>query len=324
MPDFIQHPIDRVPDSGNLPPADNAPDLRNIRLDDWEDDAFRSSGVQVQVLRLDKIHQEISGNKWFKLKYFLKEAKRTNKHTLISFGGAYSNHLLALSAAAALNGMVSIGIIRGEEPAELSHTLLASKRFGMKLQFLSRADFLQKKNIRSDNNQEPPDSRTLWIPEGGSGLTGVRGAEEILSTLPVDSYSHICCAAGTGTSLAGIINSSNPQQHIIGVSVLKGTTGLNPLKISYIKNPAGLKNVTMIHDDHFGGYAKRNQLLFNSMNRVFANSGIPTDFVYTGKLFYSVLRLATAGHFPRGSRILVLHTGGLQGNRSLPSGSLDF
>jgi 1-aminocyclopropane-1-carboxylate deaminase len=300
------------------------PDLENISLDFWDHVAFRESDLQVEVLRLDKIHPEISGNKWFKLKYYLERARQENKHKLISFGGAYSNHLLALGAAARLNGFSSIGIIRGEEPGHLSHTLLALKECGMELRFLSRAEYTLKKKSAALNEWDDTETDALVIPEGGAGMEGVRGAGEILSRLSKNNYSHICCAAGTGATLAGIINCAAPDQQILGVSVLKGTRDHKPLNPAWIKNPAGKQNLQMIHDGHFGGYAKYTKPLIDFMNRTYAESGIPTDFVYTGKLFFSVARMAALRAFPAGSRILVIHSGGLQGNHSLPPGQLQF
>src|SRR5450755_2469646 len=192
---------------------------------------FRQHAICADVLRLDKIHPEISGNKWFKLKYHLEKAKFTNKNTLVSFGGAYSNHLLALAAAARINGFSSIGFIRGEEPTRLSHTLLATKEYGMALRFLSRPDYDQKKKSVLLNNwgekgivvQDEVGQASLLIPEGGAGMEGIRGAEEILSMVPLQRYTHICTAVGTGTTLAGLINSAGQDQKLIGVSVLKGT-----------------------------------------------------------------------------------------------------
>jgi 1-aminocyclopropane-1-carboxylate deaminase len=307
--------------------TDLRPDLKNISLDPWNHAVFRQNDLQVEVLRLDKIHPEISGNKWFKLKYYLEKAKFTNKNTLVSFGGAYSNHLLALAAAARINGFSSIGFIRGEEPTRLSHTLLATKEYGMALRFLSRPDYDQKKKSVLLNNWGEKGivgQASLLIPEGGAGMEGIRGAEEILSMVPLQRYTHICTAVGTGTTLAGLINSAGQDQKLIGVSVLKGTWDFEPIDISWIKNGAGFANVQMIHEDHFGGYAKYNASLLAFMNRIYAESGIPTDIVYTGKLFFSVIRLADMKLFPLGSRILVLHTGGLQGNRSLAPGLLGF
>lgn len=300
------------------------PSLNNISLDSWDHVSFHRHDLKTDVLRLDKIHPEISGNKWFKLKYYLEKAALAKKEKLISFGGAYSNHLLALASAARLYGFSSVGLIRGEEPVIWSPVLTALKDNGMELRFLTRAEYDKQKKSALLPDSFVFEQNSLLIPEGGAGRNGVRGAEEILQGFPLDDYTHICCAVGTGTTLAGIINSSGPKQKKIGVSVLKGTRDLEPLTVDWVKNPPDLDQVQMIHEDHFGGYAKFTTNLINFMNQTYATSGIPTDFVYTGKLFYSIVRMAGMNAFPTGSRILVLHTGGLSGNRSLTPGLLQF
>jgi 1-aminocyclopropane-1-carboxylate deaminase len=300
------------------------PDVKNISTDHWDHPDFRENKLEVDVLRLDKIHPEVSGNKWFKLKYYLEKARDERKQKLISFGGAYSNHLLALAVAAKMNGFSSIGFVRGEESVCISHTLSAAKKYDMELRFLSRAMYNEKKKSLTPGEWDETGSDMVLIPEGGAGPEGLRGAEEILSLVPLSGYSHICTATGTGTTLAGLANSAASHQKIIGVSVLKGTKDFEPMQVSWIKNKKVLENVQLIHSDHFGGYAKYTVSLLEFMNRTFMSSGIPTDFVYTGKLFYSVVRMAAAKMFLSGSRILVLHTGGLQGNHSLAPGLLQF
>ena len=304
--------------------TEQLPVLENISLDRWDHKVFQEKELQVDVLRLDKIHPEISGNKWFKLKYHLLRAKQENIKKLVSFGGAYSNHLIALAEACRLYGFSSSAFIRGEEPVNLSHTLKALQERGMELRFLSRGDYQEMKRFALSEAGKNAESHTLVIPEGGGGNEGILGAEEILSRIPYLLYSHICSAVGTGTTMAGIINSAGPLQKIIGVSVLRGTINMEPIQTSWLKNPLSIQQVRMIHEYHFGGYAKYSKSLLYFMNLVYAESGIPTDFVYTGKLFYSIVRLATRDYFPSGSRILVLHTGGLQGNHSLTPGLMRF
>jgi len=300
------------------------PSLDKISLSHWDHVIFREHHLQVDVLRLDQLHPVVSGNKWFKLKYYLERAKYEGKNKLVSFGGAYSNHLIALAEASRLYGFSSAAFIRGEEPATLSHTLQEAKEMGMELHFLSRADYQEKKEMVFSKQDLIPESSELLIPEGGAGREGVQGAAEILSLIPTLSYTYICCAVGTGTTLAGLINGAGPEQKIIGVSVLKGTSDFEPLQHSWLSHSDLLENVSIIHDDHFGGYAKTSNILFEFMNQIFSESGIPTDFIYTGKLFYSIVRLAAEDYFPAGTRILVLHTGGLQGNRSLAPGLLQY
>lgn len=301
-----------------------ATDLNNISFEPWNREEFRQKKLRVEVLRLDKIHPDISGNKWFKLKHFVEYAKRNNKRRLLSFGGPYSNHILALAATSKMNGIESIGYIRGEEPLTLTHTLIKAKEYGMELRFLSRSEYDFKKNAIQLETTDLEMRDTVIIPEGGASVKGIMGAEEILSTISISHYSHICCAVGTGVTLAGLVNGAESHQIKIGVTVLKGTSGLEPLNINWIKNQAGISKVHLVHSDHFGGYAKKTPVLINFMNQVYGESGIPTDFVYTAKLFYSISRLAKENTFPSGSHILIVHTGGLQGNHSLSSGLLQF
>ena len=298
--------------------------LDDITIDLLDLPSFRENSLDVQVLRLDKIHPEISGNKWFKLKYYLEECSKAQKKKLISFGGAYSNHLVALACAAHAHGFSSVGYIRGEEPGVLSPALFTAMKYGMELRFLSRDIYRDKEMpaFLSSLQSEFPDA--LIIPEGGSGEPGIRGVEEILSLRDTQAYTHICCAVGTGTTLAGLVNASLPHQQVTGISALKGTRGLEPMAAFRMNSQEKLSRTRIIHDYHFGGYAKKTAALLDFMNEIHAVSGIPTDFVYTGKLVYAISDLARNNYFPTGSSLLIIHTGGLQGNLSLPAGQLHF
>jgi 1-aminocyclopropane-1-carboxylate deaminase len=285
---------------------------------------LRGKKLQAWVLRLDKMHPEISGNKWFKLKYYLAEAANTHKKMLISFGGPYSNHIVALACAAHNHGFASAGVIRGERPAVLSPSLSTAMRYGMTLEFLPRLIYQDKDKAEFLDPLHAKFPDALIIPEGGAGDAGTRGAEEILSCTDKTVFTHLCCAVGTGTTLAGLINASAPRQQITGISVLKGTRGLEPLDTARIREQEKLSRVRIIHDYHFGGYARKTDVLLDFMNALYSASGIPTDFVYTGKLFYAIADLARNNYFPDNSRILIIHSGGLQGNISLPPGRLQF
>jgi len=296
-----------------------APDLNKISLDPWDSTVFRNANLQVQVLRLDKIHSEISGNKWFKLKYYLEKARKENKKELVSFGGPYSNHLLALSAAARSHGFRSTAFVRGEKPRILSAMLNRMQENGMQIMFLPRKEYDNMKRFPGIPGSE--EDRML-IPEGGSGIEGRKGAEEILDAVP-PGFTHIVAAAGTGCTLAGLVNASQEHQKIVGISVLKGTRGIAPLEGSWI-DTAKSSRLQVLHEFHFGGYGKFNPSLIGNMNRIFTESGIPTDFVYTAKLFSAMESLAGRGHFPGGSQVLLIHSGGLSGNDSLLQGMLQF
>ena len=289
--------------------------FENITIDKISLPAFREKQVESSVLRLDKIHPVISGNKWFKLRFYLEEAKRLQKKTIVTFGGAYSNHIVATAAASRLNDIKSIGIIRGEEPGILSPTLLQAKEFGMQLIFVSRENYKEKKIWNSLLT-----SGNFIIDEGGYGEKGAEGAATILDHCKKEDFTHICCAVGTGTMLAGLTRASSNEQSLIGISVLK-----NNLEID--ENVWALSdknNFKIVHDYHFGGYAKHKPELIQFMNEFYTQTNIPSDFVYTGKLFFAVNDLIKKNYFPVESKLLVIHSGGLQGNASLEKGMLIF
>jgi 1-aminocyclopropane-1-carboxylate deaminase/D-cysteine desulfhydrase-like pyridoxal-dependent ACC family enzyme len=289
----------------------------NITIDQLPKNIFGNDHIEVAVLRSDKIHAIISGNKWFKLKYYLEDARLQKKKTIVTFGGAWSNHIVAAAAACQLNGLNATGIIRGEEPPELSPTLRQAKEMGMQLIFISREDYKIKK-IPVDLLAE----EHYLINEGGYGLKGAIGAAEMLENCQKENYTHIACAAGTGTMLAGLTMEALPQQQVIGISVLKNNYGLEENVRSLLNNTP--TNFRIAHDYHFGGYANHTKELLNFMNEFYRETNIPSDFVYTGKLFFAITDLTRKNYFPPGSRLLVIHSGGLQGNASLEKGTLIF
>jgi 1-aminocyclopropane-1-carboxylate deaminase len=291
--------------------------ISNITPDKIPLPLFIEKNVEVSVLRLDKIHPVISGNKWFKLRYYLEEAKQQKKNTIISFGGAWSNHIAATAATCHINGLNSIGIIRGEKMEKLSPTLSQAKRLGMQLIFINREDYGKKKIPSELNNDE-----YYFINEGGYGSKGAAGAATILDYCKKADYSHICCAVGTGTMMAGLINSSLAFQEVTGISVLKNNFELEE-NIKCLLNDRE-KIFRIIHDYHFGGYAKYKPRLIEFMNQFYRETMIPSDFVYTGKLFYAITDLIKNNFFPARSRLLLIHSGGLQGNASLDPGTLIF
>jgi len=276
----------------------------------------------VDVLRLDGVHPIVSGNKWFKLQYYLSEAEAQGKKVLLSFGGAFSNHIVALAATARAAGLSSIGIIRGEEPALLSPTLLDARSEGMDLHFISRTDYRQK--LIPANISERYDLQDIYlIPEGGYGPAGARGAATILQTEDTSSYTHILAAVGTGTMLAGLALACGEGQQVIGIPVIKKTDTLGD-EIRAILPPHRRESFRLIDGYDLGSYARIAPGLIDFMNGLYAEEGIPTDFVYTGKLFFVVHDLLQNGRLPAGSRVLIVHSGGLQGNRSLTKGTLIF
>lgn len=297
--------------------------LNNITLDNWTSPLLKEKGVTAAILRLDKIHQHISGNKWFKLKYYLQEAIQNNKQGIITFGGAFSNHIIAAAGAAQMSSLKSIGIIRGEEPAILSTTLQQAKTFGMQLIFITREKYKHKDDEVFLNKLQTDYEDYLIIPEGGAGVPGAKGCSEILSFACKENYTHIICAMGTGTMFAGLSNAALPEQTVIGIPVLKGITDFWQ-QAEYMIEKEKKTNSLFFYDYHFGGYAKYKPDLIAFMNSFYRETAIPTDFVYTGKLLFAVNDLLHKNYFSTGSRLLIIHSGGLQGNAGLPKGTLIF
>jgi 1-aminocyclopropane-1-carboxylate deaminase len=292
----------------------------NLRIDPVS--SLYKFHTTADVLRLDLIDPVISGNKWFKLKEYISQAIELNKKVIITFGGAYSNHIVATAAASRANNLKSIGIIRGEKPVEFSHTLKNAISYGMELFFESREAFKNKEVPQAITKTYSPEE-LLMVGEGGYGILGMIGASQILKHTDAARYSHIVTATGTGTTLAGIINASKEHQQILGISALKNNFSVKE-EIKALLPPDLWNRVHVNFDYHFGGYAKAPKELLAFMNRWYEQTMIPSDFVYTGKLFYAVNDLIMKGFFGEGSRILMIHSGGLQGNLSLPNGSLIF
>jgi 1-aminocyclopropane-1-carboxylate deaminase len=283
--------------------------------------AYSNSGTSIDVLRLDLVHPVISGNKWYKLQVYLAEAKEQQK-IVLTFGGAFSNHLVATAAAAKTMGLKCIGIIRGEEAPVMSHSLVQAKQNGMDLFFISREAYKQK-TIPDLVYASYSAGDLYMIPEGGYGLKGALGASGILPQTAARKYTHILSAVGTGTTLAGLIRASTAAVKIIGVSVLKNNHSLKQ-EIEALLPADSNHRFELLHQYHFGGYAKYNAELTRFMNTFYKQTGIPTDFVYTAKAFYAATDLLQTGLFTTNDSVLLVHTGGLQGNFSLPKGTLIF
>ncbi|RFS19834.1 pyridoxal-phosphate dependent enzyme [Chitinophaga silvatica] len=291
-------------------------DLSNITLDTLKA-GWISPHLHAAVLRLDKLHPEVSGNKWFKLKYNISIARENNKG-ILTFGGAYSNHIAATAMACKLANIPCIGIIRGEELEQnLNHTLKLAKDNGMQLRFTDRNSYRNKTSFAT----QYPDY--LIVPEGGHNAAGAKGCEEILTIHPTNDYSHILCAAGTGTTLAGLINSAAPHQKVIGIPVLKGATFLEQ-EVAALLSPDHRAEWELLYQFHGGGYGKSSRELINFMNSLYQETLLPTDIIYTGKMLMAFHQLSLQSWFPAGSRVLMIHTGGLQGNLSLAPNVLLF
>ena len=284
---------------------------------------FTEKKVSLSIARLDKIHPIISGNKLFKLHYFLAEALKDKTVPLLTFGGAYSNHLAATAYACKITGIRSIGIVRGEKPPRLSHTLLQCESNGMELHFISRELYRNKDSGDFKAKLQNDLGKCIIVPEGGYHPLGADGAALIMDKLKTKYASHVCTAVGTATTLAGLLKNSTPDQRIIGIPVLKEMNDLDQ-RIAYLCNNRHFSNLFIFDNYHFGGYAKKTNELIVFMNDLFREYTIPTDFVYTAKMMYAVIDKIREGFFAAGSNIICLHTGGLQGNDSLEPGTLVF
>jgi len=269
---------------------------------------FESGGVALYIKRADLIHPLISGNKWWKLKYNLQKAVALGKPVL-TFGGAYSNHLVATAVACKASNLKSIGIVRGEAAIPANPSLAIALQHDMTLKYVSR-DLFKKKNSKSFiNNLEKEFGEFFLIPEGGTNQLAVKGVSEML-TLKEKEFGYICCSVGTGGTLTGLINAANAGTKVVGFSSLKGSFSekdVRELLDRFDLTPNCEWEI--INDYHFGGYARYNNKLIEFIN----NFSIPLDPIYTGKMFYGIYDLMEKGYFKKGSRVLAIHTGGLQG-----------
>lgn len=284
----------------------------NIHVPTIEIDSslFGMGKVSLFVKREDLLHPFVSGNKFRKLKYNLLEAQNLQFDTVLTFGGAFSNHIVATAVAAQEMGLKSIGIIRGEEVAGKTHqnpTLSFAKKCGMRLYFVTREDYRLKEKEKFLTGLKLHLGPFYLIPEGGSNSLAVKGCEEILTKSDF-SFDYICVSVGTGGTMAGIVKASKESQKVIGFSALKGT-----FQTSEIEKYCNKSNFEITDSYCFGGYGKIDTDLVRFMNDFKKKTQIPLDPVYTGKMMYGILDLIKKGYFKENCRILAIHTGGLQG-----------
>jgi 1-aminocyclopropane-1-carboxylate deaminase len=278
------------------------------------DPLLREKKVQVWVKREDLLHPTVPGNKWRKLKYNLQEARQQQHHTLITFAGAYSNHLAAVAAAGREFGFQTIGLVRGEEHLPLNPTLQFAQNCGMRLHYLDRATYRQKNDPAFLATLPGTYGPAYVLPEGGTNLLAVQGCTEIISGLEV-GFDYICCACGTGGTLAGLIAGLVGQKQVIGFPALKGGNFLASDIAALVKAYAG-KTYANWHLEtayHFGGYARVTPELITFIQHFKQQHQIQLEPVYTGKLLYGLFDLIRRNYFPPGSTVAAVHTGGLQG-----------
>jgi 1-aminocyclopropane-1-carboxylate deaminase len=268
------------------------------------------NSITLTIKREDLIHPFVSGNKLRKLKYNLLQAKIENQNTLLTFGGAYSNHIAALAYAGKEQGFRTIGVIRGEE---IEHkitenpTLLFAQNCGMQLEFVSRDAYRLKTDDAFIEKLRQKHGAFYLIPEGGTNALAIKGCQEILTETDA-MFDYICCAVGTGGTISGIINSILPHQKVLGFPALKGDFLKDEIRIF-----AQQEQWELMTDYHFGGYGKVNSELIAFINTFFAKTQIPLDPIYTGKMVFGVIDLIEKNYFPKKAKILLLHTGGIQG-----------
>lgn len=272
------------------------------------------SGVRVLVKREDLNHPYVSGNKWWKLRYNLERALSGGYDTLLTFGGAYSNHIYATAAAARELGLKSVGVIRGEQVVPLNPTLAFAKDCGMKLYFISREDYRKKSEDSFTESLREKFGDVYLIPEGGSNALAVKGCKEFatekLSSIPFD---YVCVATGTGGTLAGIVAGLGGVKTAMGFSVLKNGDFLNDEVRKFLPNSGNKYSNWHIQTGfHFGGYAKQTPELNHFILKMKQEHDLPLDLVYTGKMVAGVFELIKKKYFARGSTILLIHTGGLR------------
>ncbi len=275
------------------------------------DHQTEKAGVHLLVKREDLNHPLVSGNKWWKLKYNLEEAVRKNSKLLLTYGGVFSNHIFATAAAASELGLKSIGIIRGEQKLPLNPVLAFALSRGMELHYVSRSAYRTKSE--TDNYLERFEN-FYWIPEGGSNLLAVKGVMEFAAAISIP-YDYLCCPVGTGGTLSGFVEGAAADKKIIGFAVLKGAEFLDEEIHKLSKKSRNSSSWRIVHDYHFGGYAKSDLKLGRFMEEFTTAHVIPLDPIYTGKMMAGIYDLLSKGFFARGSTILAIHTGGLQTNR---------
>jgi len=261
--------------------------VNELEFNELSSPLIKEKKVTVSIARLDKIHPIISGNKLFKLYYFLKEALTTNHKTILTFGGAYSNHLAATAYACKISGIRSIGIVRGEKTSAGNHTLKQCESNGMELHFISRSEYKNKDLMEIQYMLKNKFGDFLLVPEGGYHPTGASGAGLIMQELKHKNPTHICTPIGTATTAAGLLLSSTADETIIGITILKPMTDIEK-RIRYLCNDENVNKLEIFDDYHFGGYAKKTNDLLYFMNEFYKQYKIPTDFVYTAKMMYAV------------------------------------
>lgn len=291
---------------------------KNTPIEEVNDPFLRERNISLFIKREDLNHPLISGNKWHKLKYNLLEAKMQGKNVLLTFGGAYSNHIYSVAAAGKIFGYKTIGIIRGEEHLPLNPTLSFAKENGMQFYYLDRSSYRDKNSSIIIKHLQNIFGDFYLLPEGGTNELAVKGCSEIINSIKIE-FDYLCCPCGTGGTLAGLITGLRGKNFVLGFAVLKGASFLkkNVSNLLQTVEANNYKNWDINLDYHFGGYAKVNKQLFTFVDEFFKLTMIPIEPIYTGKMLFGIYDLISNGYFKKGSQIIALHTGGLQGLKGL-------
>lgn len=280
----------------------------------------QEKNIEIWVKREDLNHEIISGNKLRKLKYNLIEAKKLNHKQLLTFGGAFSNHIVATACAGYENGFQTVGVIRGNELGDNlektlaeNPTLQQAHSFGMQFEFVTRTQYRDKYNEAFVQSLHKKYGDFYLVPEGGTNALAIKGAAEILTEISYQQYDYICSAMGTAGTISGLISASLPHQKVLGFSALNAVDFLEKTIESYTKN----RNFELFIDNRFGGYARYTDELIEFINYIKQNCEIPFDPIYTGKMLFRLIELVKQDYFKPGTKILAIHTGGLQGNNGI-------
>ena len=277
-----------------------------------EHHVVRDAGLRLLIKREDLNHPEVSGNKWWKLKYNLEEAFKSQHKTILTFGGAYSNHIYATAAAASLLRLKSIGVIRGESTVMRSPTLQFATARGMTVHYITREQYRLKDSLAFIKDLHNMFGDFYLIPEGGTNEQALRGCQEfgvLLDDIPAD---YVCLPVGTGGTFGGLLRTIDPSKTVLGFSVLKNGEFLRE-KIEHFSQTS-VGSWKLITDYSYGGYAKRDERVRSFIISFREQVGVPLDFIYTGKMMCAIFDLIDKGFFAKGSTILAVHTGGIQGH----------
>lgn len=287
------------------------------------DHLTKQAEIELIMARFDRIHPIISGNKLFKLHFFIANLLNNPKKNMVTSGGAYSNHLSASAYYCKINNIRCFGIVRGEDSITSSHTLDFCRDQGMQITFCNRTNFRELNEHSAAAMLNLLESDMLYVPSGGFHPLGAAGAEIMFDLINPYSPTHIVLAMGTGTTMAGFVLANKNEVELIGVSALKGMSDWNE-RFNYLLMKDDFNKPIIWDNYHCGGYGKYDNALLQSMNNLYKNHNIETDFVYTGKMMSAVLHQIEQGYFKPGSKVICIHTGGLQGNKGLGTKMLAF